>query len=422
MGSLRRRNRTSGVYRGRMDARSSVGITEPSTGARVRAARRYRGMTLTALAGLAGMSVGWLSEVERGLRSLDRRSHIATLADALQLDPADLIGEPVSAVAASQQVDGDIPALRAALLDADLNNPPPHGPRPLAGIEEQIQGPVRDAHRAAQHAELTVRLPGLITDLQAHAATEGDDTRRRVLTYLVELTRYAAFTLRHLRQPDLAWIAAERCAQAAAATEDPVNVAAAAFTQVHARPMAAHGRGMHRAGAAADALEPHLSDDLTAFRVYGMLQLSAELADVVNGRGGGGRLREAVEVADRVGEHPNAFGYFGPANVGVWRLLLGNESGDPARALDMQSDSIPAGIPSRGRRSAYHLELGRAYAALGSHDREAIQQLRQAEKIDAIRVRNDTFARDIVSDILARARRNAGTRDLRGLAYRMALS
>lgn len=249
-----------------------------------------------------------------------------------------------------------------------------------------------------------------------------DDTRLAALTYLVELTRYATFTLRHLRQPDLAWIAAERCALAAEATADPVNIAAAAFTRAHARPMVAHTWGMGRAAEAADALEPHLSDDPTGLRVYGMLQLSAELADIVFGHSDdGGRLSEAARVAEHVGEHPAAFGYFGPANVGVWRLLLGNEVGDPAHALDLQDDSIPAGIPSSGRKSAYYLELGRAFAALGGHDREAIRQLRMAEKIDATRVQNDPFAREIVSDILARARRNAGTRDLRGLAYRMAI-
>ena len=56
-------------------------------GARLRELRRWRRMTLTEVAGLAGISAAYLSMAERGLRSLDRRSTISALAAALRVSP-----------------------------------------------------------------------------------------------------------------------------------------------------------------------------------------------------------------------------------------------------------------------------------------------------------------------------------------------
>src|ERR1022692_407269 len=65
-----------------------------TTGARLRVLRRWRGMTLTELAGLAGVSVSFLSMVEHGQRMLDRRSHIAAVASALKVSETELVGGP----------------------------------------------------------------------------------------------------------------------------------------------------------------------------------------------------------------------------------------------------------------------------------------------------------------------------------------
>ena len=67
---------------------------ETSIGARLQALRRWRGMSLDELAGLSGLSKSHLSRVERGLRALDRRSHIAAIANALRVSETDLVGGP----------------------------------------------------------------------------------------------------------------------------------------------------------------------------------------------------------------------------------------------------------------------------------------------------------------------------------------
>jgi len=63
-------------------------------GGNVRAARRSRGMSLEALAGLTGRSKGWLSRVENGHTRLERRQDIAAIAEALEVSADSLLGEP----------------------------------------------------------------------------------------------------------------------------------------------------------------------------------------------------------------------------------------------------------------------------------------------------------------------------------------
>jgi transcriptional regulator with XRE-family HTH domain len=69
-------------------------LSQPVTAARavhpLRRVRRSRGLTLTALAGLAGLSPSFISMVETGQRPLRRRDHISALAAALRVPPAEI--------------------------------------------------------------------------------------------------------------------------------------------------------------------------------------------------------------------------------------------------------------------------------------------------------------------------------------------
>ena len=56
-------------------------------GVRLRAARLRRGMSQTALAGLARVSPAYISMIETGQRQLTRLRDVAALADALQVSP-----------------------------------------------------------------------------------------------------------------------------------------------------------------------------------------------------------------------------------------------------------------------------------------------------------------------------------------------
>src|SRR3954454_17324593 len=63
-------------------------------GRRIRTYRRRRGLSQAALAGLVGRSESWLSQVERGVRSVDRMSVLLDLARVLHVDVEALVGRP----------------------------------------------------------------------------------------------------------------------------------------------------------------------------------------------------------------------------------------------------------------------------------------------------------------------------------------
>src|SRR5262245_59201423 len=61
-------------------------------GERIAAYRRRRGLSQTALAGLVGRSESWLSQVERGVRSVDRLSVLLDMARVLRVEVEALTG------------------------------------------------------------------------------------------------------------------------------------------------------------------------------------------------------------------------------------------------------------------------------------------------------------------------------------------
>ncbi|MGH3342764.1 MAG: helix-turn-helix domain-containing protein [Carbonactinosporaceae bacterium] len=397
----------------------------PAIGQRLRELRRWRRLSQRVLGDRAGLSASFLSMVENGERSLERRSHLAALAAALEVSVTDLTGEPYPivrpGVSGAQE---RVPAIRDVLLNHSLDDPPDIPARPLDVLETQVRGPILHAWRAANFSELTSWLPAVLGELHVHAAASEEHTRVRGLRLLVEAAQTTGSCLKYLGHVDLAWIAAERAGQAAAALGDPVQIGAATFARAHARPSASHARRLTMAATAADNLQPHLGGDVLAHQVYGMLQLSAALAAVIRGdtHAAEGHAVEAGEVADRVGARPDAWQSFGPANVAVWRVLLAVEAGDSAAALEHAGKLRPAAIPSQVRRSAFFIEYGRAYAMHGGHDEPAVMMLRRAERLSPDRVHHNVLVRELVSGMRARARRDAGGRELRGLAERMGVA
>src|SRR5258708_7221434 len=63
-------------------------------GARIASYRRRRGLSQAALAGLVGRSESWLSQVERGVRSVDRLSVLLGRGRGLHVDVGALTGRP----------------------------------------------------------------------------------------------------------------------------------------------------------------------------------------------------------------------------------------------------------------------------------------------------------------------------------------
>jgi transcriptional regulator with XRE-family HTH domain len=391
---------------------------QDSIGLAVRRARRARGLTLAEAAGLAGHSESWLSKIERGHLPLDKRADIAALAEVLQVSADSLLGEPAPEVQAGRDA-WNLAPLRAVLLDASPDDPPGIAARPVSVLRD-LNEQADAALRWSKYDQLLPLLPALIGELEVQAATADGQDREEALRLLVPATATAVITLRYASQPDLAWVAAERGRQAAALLGDPVWEGAAAFEMAHARSSANKPRALMVMPKAADRFESLAGRSRMAREVYGMLHLSAALACAVSGDHAGAEEHgaEAARVAEPLGDEPDAWELFGVSNVGVWRTSLAVEAGNAERALEYASRVEPRALASNNRRAALLMEKGRAYAMQGK-DPQAVAELRRAEMLSPAQVLNNPLLRELVRNMLDEARRKAGGRDLRGLAWRM---
>jgi transcriptional regulator with XRE-family HTH domain len=390
-------------------------------GANVRAARRSRGMSQDTLAGLTGRSKGWLSKVENGQARLERRQDIAAMAEALDVSADTLLGAPAPGIRPGGRA-YDLAPLQRVLLDAGPDDPPDIPARPVEVLRDEVTQ-ADAALRAADHPTAMRLLGSAIGELCVHAATGDGPDRRTALQLLIQACGSdGTCGLRQIGETNLAWIAGERARQAADLLDDPVWTAAAAFGRAHARSSVNKPKGLMITPQLADQTEPHIGDDPFAHQAYGMLRLSAALACAVQNdhQGAAEQATEAAALAERDGERAEAWELFGPANVGVWRTSLAVEAGEAEAALTYADQVEPRDLASHNRRAALRLEKARAYAMLGK-DSDAVREMRQAERISPAQTRNNPLIRELVRDMLSRARREAGGRDLRGMAWRMNL-
>jgi transcriptional regulator with XRE-family HTH domain len=402
-------------YRERMAIDSdSLGI-----GAEIRRLRRWRGMTLEALAGQAGISKGYLSKIENGHAALDRRSTLAAIARGLRVSLADLGAEHVLADHEDHDADAAIPAIRFALLATSLDDADHRAGRSADELAIETDR-LATARQACRYSEVGRALPALLTDLHATAALAHGAERDTALRSLVQAAQVTTLLVKNMGAVDLAWVAAERGHQAATRLADPLWVAASEF----ARTQALIGLGAYsRAEALArKALTLLRTDSESALEVYGTSILTAGFCASVTGSDNPtAAIMEAEEIARRT-EGINAFFLaFSPTNVDLWRISIALECDDPVHAADVANGVNIDKIPMKSRKAAFLIDHARALHALRGRDTDVVHLLRQADRLGPTRTRHNIWVREIVAELVQRARRDAGGRELRGLADRMGL-
>jgi hypothetical protein len=108
-----------------------------------------------------------------------------------------------------------------------------------------------------------------------------------------------------------------------------------------------------------------------------------------------------------VGEDANhAWTAFGPTNVGIHRVTVATELGDPGEALRAAADMDPTrlAVGLRSRRAQVNLDLAWAQAHR-KRDAEATLYLLEAEGAAPEAIRYHTRVRDLLRELLARSRR-----------------
>ncbi|GLW65922.1 transcriptional regulator [Actinomadura rubrobrunea] len=402
--------------------------SEITIGVRLRTLRRWRGMSLDELAGLSGLSKSHLSRVERGLRALDRRSHIAAIANALRVSETDLVGGPhLTKDPVQSGPHLAIPALRVAIQANTLTEPAIDRARPLDDLARLVKDELEPLRRACDYAAIGQILPGVLDELHWHAAQPADEAAHRLaLETLVEACVCATFTTKNLGYPDLAYTAASRAAEAAAVLDDPAVTGKAEFLRLQTLPKAAQRQALLAAERAADRLEPHASATPCGIEALGMIVLSASLAAATLYKTDSAEhwLAEAARLATQVSDDPMTnWQSFSATNVQVWRVTVEVERGlAGGGVLELAQDVNETRLGRSSRRAALCVDVARGLARDARTRDEAVKWLSRAEKIAPQRIRNSATARDTIAVMLEQARIASQARELRGMAARMGIA
>ncbi|HEX8931122.1 MAG TPA: hypothetical protein VGA45_19590 [Actinomycetota bacterium] len=131
---------------------------------------------------------------------------------------------------------------------------------------------------------------------------------------------------------------------------------------------------------------------------------------------------EAAALAGRTGETTTFGLFFGPTNVGIWRIGIETDGGDPGRAAALARDTDPSPVPAGFRQVFYYADTARALARLRGRDRDAIRFLLIAERLAPQHVHTSAVVRETTRALLERSRRQAGGTELRGLCERLSVA
>jgi transcriptional regulator with XRE-family HTH domain len=395
-------------------------------GRRVREVRHWRRMSLSATAGLAGLSVSYLSMIERGLRPVTKRAVLEAIANALRVSPIELTGSPYPPTSE----DGTLAAQSAMATLADLldgwtiGEVPDVPGRPLPEVLTELRefhaarnssGP----HAAGDYPTQVATLAPLILDLLV--ATADPAHRREVLAPLLTAYHVAGSIAARLRIPGMPSLAADRMRQVAEQLDDPMWTAVADWGRAHFL----SGTNRERQYELAVAVAERAPADRPETR--GMANLTAALAAAAQARPDVAEqhLTAAAEHAevleDEVSPWPAGVMQFGRTNVGIFRVTIGVELGHGPGVADAAS-TVRTETISRGRQASFWMEYGRGLIAERKTRDKGLAALIRAEQLAPQQVHHNVFAREAVTDLLASSRRDAGGRELRGLAWRMGIA
>ncbi|WP_045876892.1 helix-turn-helix transcriptional regulator [Pseudofrankia sp. DC12] len=394
----------------------------PTLGDRVAYHRKLRGLSQVELGRLIGRSEGWVSQVERGVRKIDRMSVLESLAETLNVPVAELAPTaPVAPTAESAAwwwplrlaITGH-PALAALVAPGRTEDDTTE-----ARARERVDGAWALVH-ASHYSEAVPALADLIGDLEHAARLAPPAERAGIAAALSSAYQAAGALFAKAGDTEAGWVAADRALFAAERAGDPALVAASQ----HRLALTLLGAGRleqarHAATIGATVLRANATGrDVAVTAVLGALHLVQAVAAARAGDRTGARalIAETEVLADAVGPGRNDYNTeFGPANVAMHAVAIAVELGDAGEALDRASRIDVSGL-SPERRARFLVDVARAHAQRRDR-REAVASLLEAEQIAPEQIRDHGRVRTLVRDLLQGADRPA-EEELRGLAER----
>lgn len=392
-------------------------------GERVRFYRQARRKTQAVVAGLAGVTEDYLSQIERGLK---------TPSTALMHRLARALGVPTSVLFGESPADAATPGhpLSAAINTALASHGTAgNGAAPDLSLLRDRVDTAWASWQASQHrySQTGPLLPGLISDVETatRAVRRSDDSAQRREAHRIAADLYfllRTFTKR-IGRTDLSLLVADRGLRAAEDADDPLRIAAARWNlgQVlltTGEPEVAEEVTVK----AAEEIRPGPDGDRARAALYGALWLVAAIAAARSGDAWTARERlrqHARPAAAQAGEGNVLWAVFGPVNVGLHAVSIEMETGEASEALRLADDIDVSSCPSVERRATFALDLARCYDQRHD-DAGVLLYLLSAEQESSEDLRYNLLARDLVRGLLRRARPSLAPK-IRDLAQRIDL-
>lgn len=390
-------------------------------GEKLRFYRQGRGKTQAAVAGLAGVSEDYLSQIERGLKTptITLLHHFARV---LGVSVSVLLGEP------EFEQNGTVHPVASEVHRAMMSYGTPPGAVDVGALRGRIDAAWNIWQCSpSRYTEGAAVMPDLITDVQ-HATRSfraaGEVAERREAARLATDMYFLLRTFaKRIGRTDLSLLAADRGIAAAHESDDPLRLAAAHWNLGHI--LLAQGEAEAAEEAvihAAEALKPRLDEGADQVAMYGALWLVAVVASVRQGDAwtARDRLREhALPAAKAAGEGNVMWTVFGPTNVDLHAMSVEMEAGEAGEGLSIADRIDVTNSPSLERQTTFYLEMARLYDQRRD-DAAVLLHLISAEASGPEDMRYNILARDLVRGLMKRARPSFAPQ-VRALARRMGL-
>ncbi|MBJ6640375.1 helix-turn-helix transcriptional regulator [Streptomyces sp. DHE7-1] len=381
--------------------------------------RKRRGLSQKEFAGLLGRSEAWVSQVERGVRRIDRMTVLEKVADVLEVPIAELAAEaPLVASVAEGEPPG-ASRLRLVLSAA-------HSLKAVLGrkdVSPDVPALRAEVDRAwslthqGNYADLAELLEGLVPRLESATRSVSESERPELFRLLAVMYHTCSGALANMGEPEAAWIAVDRAVVAAERANDPLLMAAGEFRLSLVFLGARHfDQAAQVSGSAADALRPLAESgqvEAVALRGALTLQRAVAAARLNLADDAYGYLREARELGDQVGDGRNDYNTeFGPTNVALHEVAVAVDLGDAGVAL-RAAQTVDASGLSAERQTRFQIDLARAYAQR-RQVADAVSALLAARELSPELVRALPMVKQLIADLLTMSQ--PPSEELRALA------
>ena len=378
-----------------------VGVSPAAgLGARIRAARRARGVSREAVAALCGRSEEWLRKLERGQRGTSLKM-VARLAEVLHVpDLGVLLDTDAPTALYVRAAHPDLARIRTAVLaplssDAD------------ASALDRIRADLRRAWRLRaaspqDRSDLAAALPSLITAARAAGrAARTPEEHRGTCRILAETYHLGQLYLCYQDASELLWLVVDRAMNAARDAEDPATLGRATWFTAYLYRDFGMVDDAHLV--VEDALR-HLDSVPGPTPSIQRQRRVVHLASAWNHARDGHpalawRAWDAAIQAERDGGAPVSPDLLFGADCQDVALALGVELGRPAAAIRRAERMDIDAVPSVPRRARLMIEASRGYLLRREHA-GALHMLRRAHQVSAEATVYSRDARGIAHELV----------------------